>query len=144
MADENSIKTFSGDGFILIPWGKQAREGKIAQWNDDEISIIVVLLCFENKDTREAYPRLDTIAALAGLSKTTVARGIDKMKGRWLSVTRKPIGRGRSKNVYQMTYARYDYGDSVAWVKVCCIRPLTRLSPMPGAAGSMSACLSTR
>lgn len=118
MADENNIVTFSGDGFILAPWGKAAREGTMAQWIFHHPSIVLVLLSFENKDTREAYPSLDTIAALAGISKSTAARGIDKLKGRWLNVTQKPIGKGRSKNVYKMTYTRYDYGDSTAWIKV--------------------------
>ena len=123
MADSSKtpIKTFSGDGFSLLPWGEFARDGSMAKWQDFEISIVIVLLSFENKNTGEAFPSLDTIAALAGMSKTTVAKAVEAMEGHWFKVIQRQIGRGRSKNVYQLTYKRYDYGiygDSAGWIKV--------------------------
>jgi len=119
MESEKKVKVFSGNGFILVPWGEPAREGKFAQFIGDEVSTLVVLMSFENAETREAFPSLDTIAALAGMSKTTVMKCIDKLKkNNWFNVTYKRIGNGRSKNVYQMTYQRYTGGDSTGWIKI--------------------------
>ena len=110
-----------GDGFALLPFGLFAREGSLATWPDNQISILGVLISFENRKTRLSFPNHDTIAALAGVSKTTIPTAIDKLsRSGWILVVRKSIGRVRVQHAYQMKYMSYDLrgNDDRRWVTV--------------------------
>lgn len=80
--EERTKRQFSkyGDGFALLPFGQHARDGNIATWSDPWMSVLTVLISFENKETRKSYPSFDTIAALAGVSKSSIGAIIHQIQ----------------------------------------------------------------
>ena len=110
-----------GDGFALLPFGQTARIGAMTEWPDVTLSVLTVLISFENQKTREAYPGMDTIAALAGISKTSVGPAIRNLqKAGWLKPMRRRPMRGRAHWVYRMLYRRYEKGPGSGseWISI--------------------------
>ena len=112
-----------GDGFALLPFGEHAREGSVGKWSDAWLSVLTVLISFENKETRKSYPSLDTIAALAGVSKSNVGGTIGLLQtNKWLAISREKAGRGRQRYVYTMRYSPYaasfGAGEGNKWISV--------------------------
>ena len=110
-----------GDGFAMLPFRLHAREGSLSMWSDNQLSILAVLISFENRKTRLSFPNHDTIAALAGVSKTTIPTAIDELRrSGWFLVVRKSIGRVRVQHAYQMKYTSYVTcgNDDRRWVTV--------------------------
>ena len=109
-----------GDGFAMLPFRLHAREGSLSMWSDNQLSILAVLISFENRKTRLSFPNHDTIAALAGVSKGTIPNVISVLSdGGWFSVVRETVGRMRIRHAYHMKYASYDAGNNDRrWITV--------------------------
>lgn len=125
MEEERQKNQYSrfGDGFALLPFGEFARDGKIARWPDAWLSVLVILISFENKETRKSYPSLDTIATLGGVSKGNVGNAIKLLhEDKWLTLGRESSGRGRQRYVYTMLYppysASFGAGEGNNWISV--------------------------
>lgn len=102
-------------GFVLLPLGRVARDGNLAGWPDHVLSALVVLIAFENRRTRLAWPSVKNIAALAGLRTERVTDAIRKLeKNGWLQVQR------AKGNRYFMRYQGYhDPGlESGDWIRI--------------------------
>lgn len=112
-----------GDGFALLPFGKFARAGEIARWSDAWLSVLTILISFENKETRKAYPSLNTIAVLGGVGKGNVSNAIKRLQeSKWLTLGREPSIRGHQRYVYTMLYPPYSVcfgaGEGNNWISV--------------------------
>ena len=121
MEKENQRLSRFGDGFALVPLGKCAREGEIARWPDAWLSVLVILISFENKKPRKSYPSLDTLAALGGISKENASNAILLLQNnKWLTSSREPSIRGRQRYVYTMLYPPYvvGAGEGNNWISV--------------------------
>lgn len=87
----------SGDdrpgGFLLLPLGGLAREGKLAGWTDRSIAVLPAILAHENASTRLAWPSVARVAALAGVGKEAVRGAVDSLEsGGWFSRVMRPGG----------------------------------------------------
>lgn len=109
---------FSGKGLALLPFVEAAKNGKLAKYNDSQLAVLPVLISFENKDTREAFPCVETIATLSGMSNTTVLSALSSLNGHWFTIQKKTLKNGRPKNIYRMIYSRYTDNPAPGWISL--------------------------
>lgn len=101
-------------GFLLLPLAEQLRDGRISDWKDGPLSVLVVLIAHENARTREARPAISRIAVLAGIRKANVRPCLESLAAAgWC--------RPAKGSAWEMLTARYD-GDSTRWIRIS--RPL--------------------
>ncbi len=109
------------DGFFLLPLRLTITGGELQKWGNDTLAVLVVLIAHENSNTRLACPTQARIAALAGISKTTVGGALDSLaRLGWLTTTVHPTRRGLGfYQKHHMKYARHRNGDkSGKWLHI--------------------------
>ena len=67
-----------GEGFCLLPWRENFRDGYMVEWSDASIAVLPVIAAHANKNG-EAWPSYARIGAFAKVSKTTVAKALDEL-----------------------------------------------------------------
>jgi len=91
---------WQGNGFALLPWANYIREGRINSFQDGSFDVfpVIVAHCLGGDS---AFPSMSRIAALAGVSKSTVINAVTWLdKYNWISVKRTILKNGRTKNIY--------------------------------------------
>lgn len=96
-------------------------EGRLLEWRDADLSVLAVLLAHENHKTRVSCPSTARIAALGGLSKSSVRPALINITSEgWLTSQVVPSKGGLGfRALYHMKYVPWKEGDtSRRWLHV--------------------------
>ena len=102
----------NGGVFFMVPLGA-SRDKAVAPytsgWDNGVLSVYIVLLAHENTVSRIAYPSLDRVSALAGVSKTTAQKAVQMLRdiSRVNVCKQKNRQTGNIKNVFTFQHPSY-------------------------------------
>jgi hypothetical protein len=93
-----------GDGFALMRWAKQFREGRMQNFPDSWLAVLPAIAAHANEN-REAWPGYARICALAQVSRTTLKDAISELvENNWIARFSRKTGRN-THNVYRLLWS---------------------------------------
>ena len=102
--------------FLLLPLRQQIRDGRLARWSDQGLSMLVTVIAHENARTRTCWPSFDRLATLAGVRRSSSLELVKSLTPEWLVVKVRP----RRSPFIRLKYAPYRPGEDEAkhWLRI--------------------------